>query len=121
MKSLKNNQKLGATLAVVGILVGFLAMILIAKIYMPVVEGKILEGRPDEAITVRIVYALMGWIGMAGPWIPDAITFVMILLTGAPLSPILYFIIGFAFFPPLVLCWLIVFKEFVFVFVKALF
>ena len=66
MKSLKNNQKLGATLAVVGILVGFLAMILIAKIYMPVVEGKILEGRPDEAITVRIVYALMGWIGMAG-------------------------------------------------------
>jgi len=66
MKSLKNNHKLGATLAVIGILVGFMAMILIAKIYIPVVEGKILEGRPDEAITVRIVYALMGWIGMTG-------------------------------------------------------
>ena len=66
MKSLKNNHKLGAVLAVIGILVGFLAMVLIARIYIPVVEGKILEGRPDEAITVRIVYALMGWVGMTG-------------------------------------------------------
>ena len=66
MKYFENNQKLGAILSVIGILVGFLAMTLIASIYMPVVEGKILEGRPDEAITVRIVYALMGWIGMAG-------------------------------------------------------
>jgi hypothetical protein len=66
MKSLKNNHKLGIALSVIGILVGFLAMILIAKIYIPVVEGKILDGRPDEAITVRIVYALMGWIGMLG-------------------------------------------------------
>lgn len=66
MSSLKNNHKLGIALSVIGILVGFLAMTLIACIYMPVVEGKILEGRPDEAITVRIVYALMGWIGMAG-------------------------------------------------------
>ena len=66
MKIFRDNHKLGAVLAFVGILVGFLAMILIAKIYIPVVEGKILEGRPDEAITVRIVYALMGWIGMVG-------------------------------------------------------
>lgn len=66
MKSLKGNRKLGAALAVVGILVGFLAMITIAQIYIPVVEGKIAQGRPDEAITVRIVYALMGWVGMTG-------------------------------------------------------
>jgi hypothetical protein len=66
MNSLKSNYKVGRALAVVGILVGFLAMFTIAQIYMPVVEGKILEGRPDEAITVRIVYAIMGWIGMAG-------------------------------------------------------
>jgi hypothetical protein len=63
---LKNNHKLGAALAVVGILVGFLVMYLIAVTYMPVVEGKILDGRPDEAITVRIVHALMGWVGMTG-------------------------------------------------------
>ena len=66
MKALKSNYKLGRALAVIGILVGFLAMILIAQIYIPVVEGKILDGRPDEAITVRIVYAIMGWIGMTG-------------------------------------------------------
>lgn len=66
MKKIRDNHKLGAVLAVIGILVGFLAMVLIAKIYIPVVEGKILDGRPDEAITVRIVYALMGWIGMTG-------------------------------------------------------
>jgi len=66
MKSIKGNHRLGAALAVIGILVGFLAMILIARIYIPVVEGKLLQGRPDEAITVRIVYALMGWLGMIG-------------------------------------------------------
>ena len=66
MKSFKNNHKLGAALAVVGILVGFLVLYLIAVTYMPVVEGKILDGRPDEAITVRIVHALMGWVGMTG-------------------------------------------------------
>ena len=66
MKSLKNNHKLGAALAVVGILIGFLVLYLIAVTYIPIVEGKILDGRPDEAITVRIVHALMGWIGMTG-------------------------------------------------------
>jgi len=64
--TLKNNHKLGTALAVGGILLGFLALLLIAQSYMPTVEGKILEGRPDEAITVRIVYALMGWVGMTG-------------------------------------------------------
>ncbi|NOQ95830.1 MAG: hypothetical protein GQ555_04350 [Desulfobacterales bacterium] len=66
MKSLKNNHKLGAALAVIGILIGFLVLYLIAITYIPVVEGKILDGRPDEAITVRIVHSLMGWVGMSG-------------------------------------------------------
>ena len=43
MKSFNNNHKLGSVLAIIGILVGFLAMILIAQIYIPVVEGKILD------------------------------------------------------------------------------
>ncbi len=66
MKKLKNNHKLGAVLSVLGILIGLLALYLIAVTYIPTVEGKILDGRPDEAITVRIVHALMGWVGMAG-------------------------------------------------------
>lgn len=69
---MKGNNRLGAILAVVGILTALLILYLLAETYMPTVEGKILGGRPDEAITVRIVYALLGWIGMAAGalWVP---------------------------------------------------
>ncbi|MGB2895088.1 MAG: hypothetical protein WBB65_02845 [Anaerolineales bacterium] len=62
---MKGNHKLGRTLAILGILTGLLLLYLLASIYMPTVEGKILDGRPDEAITVRIVFALLGWVGMS--------------------------------------------------------
>jgi hypothetical protein len=62
---MKGNFKLGTALATIGILTGLLLLYLLASIYMPTVEGKILEGRPDEAITVRIVFALLGWVGMS--------------------------------------------------------
>ena len=55
----------GIALSVIGIFVGVLILYLLAKTYMPVVDGKVLDGRPDEALTVRIVYALLGWVGMA--------------------------------------------------------
>lgn len=66
MKFFKNNSQLGKILAVAGILVSLLAVYLIAVTYIPTVEGKILDGRPDEAITVRIVHALLGWVVMVG-------------------------------------------------------
>lgn len=62
---MKGNNKLGTTLAIVGILTALLFLFLIAAIYMPTVEGKILDGRPDEAVTVRIVFALLGWVGIS--------------------------------------------------------
>jgi len=52
MKFLKNNNKLGAILAVVGILLGLLILYLLASIYNANIQGKIIDGRPDEAITV---------------------------------------------------------------------
>ena len=62
---MKGNSKFGAILAVGGILTGFLVLFLLAQTYMPIVEGKIIiTGRPDEALTVRIVHALLGWVGM---------------------------------------------------------
>jgi len=64
MDLLKGNKRLGIVLSVIGILTGFLVLTLLAAIYMPVVDGKMLGGRPDEAITVRIVFALLGWVGM---------------------------------------------------------
>ena len=62
---MKGNFKLGKTLAIIGILTAILLLYLMASIYMPTVDGKILDGRPDEAITVRIVFALLGWVGMS--------------------------------------------------------
>jgi len=64
MKNLQHNHRLGILLSVLGILASFLLLYLLADMYIPVVEGKIQQGRPDEAITVRIVYALLGWVGM---------------------------------------------------------
>jgi hypothetical protein len=67
---MKNNYKLGAILAVAGIVVGLLTFYILSSIYNPNIEGKILDGRPDEAITVRIVFAMLGWLGIAagGVW-----------------------------------------------------
>lgn len=62
---MKDNHKLGAALAIVGVFTGLLVFYLLASIYNPTIEGKILEGRPDEAITVKIVFAMLGWLGIS--------------------------------------------------------
>ena len=63
MKSLKNNHKLGLIFSVVGIITGLLAMLILADMYYPNILGKLEGARPDEAITVRIVFALLAWLG----------------------------------------------------------
>ncbi len=65
MKALKDNYKLGAILSVVGILTGLLALFILASIYAPNIQGKLDGARPDEAITVQIVFALLGWLGVS--------------------------------------------------------
>lgn len=60
---MKSNNKLGAALAAIGILTGLLTFYLLADIYIPNINGKILDGRPDEAVTVQIVFAMLGWLG----------------------------------------------------------
>lgn len=63
--AIRNNNKLGVVLAVVGILTGLLAFYLLADIYVLNIEGKIADGRPDEAITVQITFAMLGWLGVS--------------------------------------------------------
>ncbi len=65
MKNLKDNHKLGALLSVVGILTGLLVLFILASIYQVNIDGKIAGERPDEAITVQIVFALLSWIGVS--------------------------------------------------------
>jgi hypothetical protein len=62
---MKNNHKLGAALAVLGIIAGLLAFYLIASQYNQVIGVKLATDRVDEATSVRITYAVLGWIGTA--------------------------------------------------------
>lgn len=62
---MKDKHFLGIILAIVGILTGILLAWQIASIYQPTIEGKIAQGRPDEGITVQIVFAILGWLTLA--------------------------------------------------------
>jgi hypothetical protein len=62
---MKNNKKLGVALSILGILTGLLVLFLMASIYQVNIDGKIFGERPDEAITVQIVFALLSWLGVS--------------------------------------------------------
>lgn len=64
------------------------------------------EYRQKESILVGCT-----WIGLVSPWLPDAITFPLILLTGQQLPLTTYFIIGYAFIPIFVMLWLVAFTN----------
>jgi hypothetical protein len=53
----------------------------------------------------------IAWIGVANPWIPDSISFLMLLFAQIPLNTGLYFIIGNCFLPIALLTWLIAYTD----------
>ncbi len=57
---MKGNNKLGAMLAVIGILTGLLIFYLLAQQYNLVIDAKTTAGRTDEATSVTITYAVLG-------------------------------------------------------------
>ncbi len=58
-------HQLGAILAVAGIALGLLILFLMASIYQVNIDGKLAGDRPDEAVTVQIVFALLSWCGVS--------------------------------------------------------
>ncbi|MEW6404259.1 MAG: hypothetical protein AB1649_20875 [Chloroflexota bacterium] len=62
---MKGNFKLGMVLSILGIAAGLLAFYLIASQYNQVIGVKMATDRLDEATSVRITYAVLGWIGTA--------------------------------------------------------
>jgi len=72
---MKNNFKLGAVLAVVGIVTGLLIFYLLASQYNLVIHAKVETGRTDEAASVTITYAVLGWIGITAGAIWAAVLF----------------------------------------------
>jgi hypothetical protein len=61
---MKNNHKLGVILAILGILTGLLTFYLIAQQYNLLIDAKTAAGRADEAASVTITYAVLGWVGI---------------------------------------------------------
>jgi len=59
------------------------------------------------------LYVLVGiaWIGVANPWFPDSISFIMNLIWEENLNINWYFIIGNCFIPIALLAWLIAFTD----------
>lgn len=72
---MKNNTRLGVALAVLGILISLLIFYLLAAQYNLVIDTKIATGRNDEATSVTITYAVLGWIGIAAGAIWAAVAY----------------------------------------------
>lgn len=64
-----------------------------------------------EFKTRDYIYVGLAWIGISNPWLPDAISFLMIIFFQTNLTPELSFIIGYALLPFFILCWLIAFTD----------
>lgn len=62
---MKDNKRLGTALALIGVLLGLVYLFIMTSIYQVNIAGKIADGRPDEALTVRIVFALLSWWGVS--------------------------------------------------------
>ncbi len=70
---MKNNYRLGAFLAIVGILAGILTLYFLAETYNTVIHTHFAAGDWEESNTVRVVYALLGWLGTAGGAVSAAV------------------------------------------------
>ena len=62
---MKSNYKLGAVLSIIGILAGVLCLYFLADTYNTVIHTHFAAGEWEESNTVRIVYAVLGWLGTA--------------------------------------------------------
>jgi len=71
---MKNNHKLGAILAGLGVVAGILCLVFIAGTYNAVIHTHFNAGAWEESNTVRFVYAVLGWLGTAA----GALSFVVL-------------------------------------------
>lgn len=61
---MKNNHKTGILLSLLGIFSGLLLFYLLASQYNLLISVKTAAGRIDEATSVQITYAVLGWFGL---------------------------------------------------------
>jgi len=65
MQKIQNNHQLGAVLAVIGMVAGLLLLYFLADTYNDVISTHFNDGAWEESNTVRVVYAVLGWFGIA--------------------------------------------------------
>lgn len=70
---MKNNYKLGVILAILGVIAGGLSMYFLANTYNDVIHTHFNAGDWEESNTVRFVYAVLGWLGVAAGGISAAV------------------------------------------------
>jgi len=64
-----------------------------------------------EFKTRDYIFVGIAWMGISNPWLPDAISFLMIIFIQSNLTPEASFVIGYAILPFFILCWLIAFTD----------
>lgn len=70
---MKNKNRFGALLALVGIIAGMLSLYFLADTYNTVIHTHFAAGEWEESNTVRFVYALLGWLGTTAGAISAAV------------------------------------------------
>ncbi len=73
------------------------------------IASKYFEYRQKTFVLVGVT-----WIGVVTPWYPSSVSFILVLTTGAPLNPELYFILGISLLPFFMIVWLTAFTEFLY-------
>ena len=67
-----------------------------------------------EFKSIVYVYIGLAWWGLAFPWLPDAISFLMILIIDTSLNLYVYFIVGNAFLPFFLFLWISAVCDFIY-------
>jgi len=70
---MKNNYKLGIVLSIIGIIAGILSLYFLAETYNTVIHTHFDAGQWEESNTVRFVYAILGWLGVAAGGLSAAV------------------------------------------------
>lgn len=86
-----------------------LIIVVISVIVGLKIASKYFEHKQKTFILVGIT-----WIGVVSPWYPSSVSFLLVLITGEALIPVIYFILGISFLPFFMFVWLTAFTEFLY-------
>lgn len=80
-------------------------------VIISVIIGITILSKYSEHKNRLLILVGISWIGVANPWMPDSISFLMLLIAQIPLNTGWYFIIGNCFIPIALLSWLTAYTD----------